>query len=113
VKIIVYIIATVWYPAQQARAYGKRALESLKKFPFDKNLSKVVVLGAVSATEEGMRLISIAEIKEGKTKEAVLLASKRILFMAEGIEGLKYKIETCLSAAEAITTIDMQLPDDL
>jgi len=109
----VYIIATLWYPPQQARAYAKRAFESIKKFPFDKNLSKIILLGAVSNTEEGLRLISIAEIKEGKTKEAVLLASKRILFTAEGIEGLKYKIETCMSAAEAITTVDMQLPDDL
>lgn len=110
---MVYIMSTSWIPPQQARAYGKVALEALKKYPMDRTISKSIILGAVTSHEEGIRSISIGEIKEGQTKKAILLTSQRALFVAEQIEGYKYKIETCLSAAEAMGVIGLQVPDDL
>jgi len=106
-------MSTSWIPPQQARTYGKKALEALKKYPIDKTLTKTIILGAVTGHEEGIRSISIAEVKEGQTKKAILLTTQRALFLAEEIDGYKYKIETCLSAAEAMGAISLQLPDDL
>jgi len=110
---MVLIMSTGWIPPQQARVYGKRALEAIKKYPPDKTLYKTLVLGATTTNEEGIRLVSIYEVKEGQTKKAMLLASQRALFVAEGIDGYKYKVETCLSAAEALGVIGEQLPEDL
>ena len=42
---MVYIMSTSWIPPQQAKAYGKRALEAIKKYPADKTIYKIVVLG--------------------------------------------------------------------
>ena len=110
---MVYIMSTGWVPPQQARAYGKRALEALKKYPLDKTLTKTIILGAVSTTEEGIRSVSIYEVAKGQTQKALVLSSARALFVAEGIDGYKYKIETCLSAAEAMGVIGLQMPEDL
>ena len=106
-------MSTSWIPPQQARKYGKRALEALKKYPPDKTLYKTLVLGATTINKEGIRSVSIYEVKEGQTKKAILLTTQRALFLAEEIDGYKYKIETCLSAAEALGVISLQLPDDL
>ena len=106
-------MSTGWIPPQQGRAYGKRALEAIKKYPPDKTLYNTLVLGATTANKEGIRSISIYDVKEGQTKKAMLLTSSRHLFVAEGIDGYKYKVETCMSAAEALSVIGEQLPDDL
>ena len=110
---MVYIMSTSWFPAQQARVFGKRVLEALKKYPVNSTLSKVVLLGGVSASEEGIRTIAISEVVKGQTEKALAYTTQRSLFIAEGVDGYKYKIEVLMSAVQAMATIDLKLPEDL
>ena len=108
---MVYIMLTVWVRPDKGKAFGKIVLEALKKFPADESISKLI-LQAVSADEEGIKAFSISEVVKGKISEAMKRSSTLALFYAEAIgEGFKYKVETLMSAMEAMSVIGLELPE--
>ena len=109
---MVYIMVTSWFPANKAKEVGKRVLEGLKKYPEDKTLAKRVLQGGVSASEDGIRTVSISEVVKGQVEKALIRASEIAVWYAEGIDGLKYKIETLMSAVEAMGSIGLKMPED-
>ena len=108
---MVYILSTIWFPAQQAKAYGNKIIEGRKKFPDDKTLMKRLLLGGVSVSEEGIKSISINEVVKGQIEKALARMSEVAIWYAEAIDGYKYKIEVLMSAAEAMGTIGLQMPE--
>jgi len=108
---MVYIMSTAWYPAQQARAFGNKVIEGRKKYPDDKTLMKRILLGGISASEEGIKVITINEVVKGQIEKALARISEAAIWYAEAIDGFKYKIEVLMSAAEAMGTIGLQMPE--
>ena len=109
---MVYIMTTAWFPAQQAKAFGKKVLEGLKKFPEDKTIAKDVFRGGVAASEEGIKVITLVEVVKGQIGKALARTNEAGIWYAEGIDGYKYKIETLMSAAEAMGAIGLKMPED-
>ena len=108
---MVYIMSTNWFPAQQAKAFGKKVIEGIKKYPEDKTLTKRVLLGGVSTTEEGIKVITINEVVKGQVEKALTRTSEIAIWYAEAIDGYKYKIEVLMSAAEAMGTLGLKMPE--
>lgn len=104
------IMTTTWIPYGKESKSGKKYLEVMKKYPTDKSSEKTILLIGASATEVGMRVISITEAKKGKFEEAMKLETKRMLEFSS-IEGISYKIETLLSGTEAMSMLGLTMPE--
>ena len=107
---MVYIISISTYPQHLADEVGKKYIEAMREIPTDRSLSKPVVSAAVQTGPEGFKVTSISSIKEGKLKEALDRANKRMLNFAK-IKGFRYSIEVAYDAAEAMQFIGMEAPD--
>ena len=104
-----YIVTSSLYPSDKAMEVGKKYLEVLKKYPPDQTLGSELVPAAVKTTEQGIKVMSIVEVKKGKLEEALNRAiNEMAMFLS--IVGFEYSIDVHLSAAEAMATIGMSLP---
>ena len=108
---MVYIMVTVWFPANKAKEVGKKVIEAASKYPPDRTLSKTVLQAGLRATKDGIKSYAISEVKEGKYKEAIARTNEEMLFYAE-IEGYKYEIQTLMSGVEAMPLIGLKMPEE-
>ncbi len=110
---MVYLMFTGWVPPEKGRAFGKAVLEGLKKYPGDESISKLI-LQAVTTDDYGIKAFSISEVKKGQMSKAMSNSSELAIFYAESIgPGFKYKIETLMSAVEAMKVIGLDLPQEV
>ncbi len=107
---LVYIITTSTYPSNKDIEVGRKYLEVIKKYPPDRTLSKQIVQAAVAATSDGISVIGIEEVKKGKYEEALFRVG-RVMRLYADIEGFKYKVETRLTMAEAMSIVDLKPPE--
>ena len=105
-----YIITTSLYPSHKGPEVAERYLEAIAKYPPDENLATEVVPAAVKAGHTGIRVIGIAEVKEGKLEEALTRASN-MMVMFQSIEGFEYSTEIHYKVEEALALIGMSLPE--
>jgi len=88
VKLMVYLLSTVWFPPVKGEEVGKKLLEVVKKYPDDKSIGKTVLAGALMRTKYGIKGISIYEVKEGKLEVALERVSDILAIYSE-IEGIE------------------------
>jgi hypothetical protein len=105
-----YLVVTSCYPSHIAVEVAQKYLEAMQAVPDDENLSSTVVPVAVTTTTDGIKPMSIAELKPGKLEEALELARKRMVMFHE-IEGFEYTIEVQSTVAEALADIGMSMPE--
>ena len=104
-----YIVTTSLYPTDKAMEAVKKYLETLEKYPPDKTLGTEVVPAAVKTTEQGVRAITIFEVKEGKLEKALTrVASEMVVF--QSVVGFEYSIDVYFTLPEAMATVGMSLP---
>ena len=106
---MVYVVVTSIYPTIIAEEAGKKYIEVMKKYPLDKSIEKAVIPIAVKQTLEGIYVISITTVKQGKIKEVMDIESKRMLEFGK-IKGYKYSIEIMYDAVEAMGLLGMEAP---
>ena len=107
---MVYLVLEMWYsPGMESKA-GKKYLEIMKKYPPDSSVGTMVVPFMVNSTPEGTHTFTITDVKEGKLAQAIKDASRNMIEFGGGIEGLKYKIRTYLTAPEGMSLIDLGMP---
>ena len=108
---MVIVMITTWFPHNKTSEAGKMFIESSKKFPQDKSLSKHLLNNAIATTKEGYKTVNASEIKEGKLKEYLARLHKQLTFIANGIEGYKYQIEVMSSIVEAMDVLGLKPPE--
>lgn len=108
---MVIVMTISYFPADKSAEAGKVYLEVDKQFPRDKTLSKLLVPVAVKVTPEGMKSISISEVKEGKIREFLERVYEQILLFSKKIEGYKANIEVFMSGVEALPLVGLKMPD--
>ena len=108
---MVYVMYTVWVPADKARLFGKKVIEGVGKFPADESISKLI-LQAAGSSDGMIKAFAISEVVDGIITEAISRATTLAIFYGEAIgEGFKYSVETVLSAMEAMSVIGMKMPE--
>jgi len=107
---MVVVMSTSYFPAAKSEEVGKKYLEVLKKYPPDRSISKLILRVAVRITPDGMKAFTISEVKEGKFNEFMKLAYEQILLYSE-IEGYRSEIEVCMSGAEALPLVGLEMPE--
>jgi hypothetical protein len=110
VKDMPYIVVHSRYPAHKTTEVAKRYQEMLEKFPPDETLSKAVVPSSVKATEQGIAVMGISLVKEGKLEEA-LSRTTQMMVMYHDIEGYEYSVEVQNTVWEALAFIGMGKSD--
>jgi hypothetical protein len=108
---MVLIVTQTWYPISQAENAGKAYLEAMKKFPSDRTLTKSILQSGVKIEKEGIHAIAISSVKEGKTKEAMDLITKRLLILAKGVENIKTSMDVYFDLTEAMPIIGLTAPE--
>ena len=73
-------------------------------------LAKEIIPNAVKATMEGIEVISVHDVKEGKLEEFLNLQQK-LMVAYHDIEGYKYNIEVRFKITEALEMIGMKMPE--
>jgi len=97
------------YPGHLADDIGKAYIDGMAKYPDDRSIAKPIIKACVNSKIPGITVIAIWQIKEGKTKEALDLASNRMLLFAKN-KGFKYSIDICYDAIEAMGLLGMEAP---
>ncbi len=110
VKFMVYLLSTVWFPPVKGEEVGKKFLEVAKRYPEDKSLGKTVLDGALMRTKDGIKGISIYEVKEGKL-DAALERVGDVLGAYSEIEGVNSRIDTMATLVESLDVIGLKPPE--
>jgi len=110
VKDMPYIVVHSRYPTHKTPEVAKRYQEMLEKFPPDETLSKAVVPSSVKATEQGIAVMGISLVKEGKLEEA-LSRTTQMMVLYHDIEGYEYSVEVQNTVGEALAFIGMSRSD--
>ena len=75
-----------------------------------KKIDRTIIPNAVKATTDGMSVISVFDVKEGKLEECLALQQKQLLAY-HVIPGYKYKMEVRFNIVEAIEMLGMKIPE--
>jgi len=105
------IVTQHWWPHGESAKVGKVYLEAMKKYPDDKTISKPILRSAIWNEMEGAFSITVSAIQPGKTKESMDLAMKRLLMLAESIEGFKYEIHIAYDLVEGMPLVGLAAPE--
>ena len=104
-----YLITTSLYPTDRATQVAEKYMEMLAKYPPDENLGNELVPAAVKTTHDGVKVVGILEVKEGKLEEALnRTVNEMVVFL--DVVGFEYSIDVYLKVEEALATIGMSMP---
>ena len=104
-----YLITTSTYPSHKATEVAERYFEALQKYPIDENLVKEIVPAAVKSTHQGVNVMGVMEVKEGKL-DGALARLANFMAMFQTIPGFEYTIDTNFKVEEALGILGMDLP---
>ena len=97
---MVYIVVKSWFPSHKGEEVEKRYIEVLQKYPPETSLAEQVVPVAERATKDGLEIMSISLVKEGKFDQALArIGSASAMF--GNIEGYEYSIKVWVTLQEA------------
>jgi hypothetical protein len=111
VIIITILFSRLWFPADQSNKIAKRYIDWLKDNPPDKTIETNVRIGFLTNDDGNILAVSMADVVKGKEKEALFNATKQNVFLAAGVENLKYKIEIILDFQEGYKILNMTAPE--
>ena len=99
------------FPPEQAEAISKIYVSNIKEErAVLRPLCKEIIPNAVKATTEGMSVIGVWDVKEGKLEDALVEHQKQLL-RYHVIPGYRYKIEVRFNVVEAIEMLGMKMPE--
>jgi hypothetical protein len=104
-----YIMSFVKYPSHLGPKLAKKYIEYIQKFPPDSSLGDLIIPSAVKITDEGIKVLSVSRVKEGKFEEAYKLAIDQRAFFLD-VEGYEGSIEVWATIQEALAAVGMKLP---
>ncbi len=109
--IITLIFTRAYYPPNQGNKVGKKFIEWLKDNPPEPSIDKSLCIGVTSTEAGDIMVIGIGQVGNGKEKEAMERAARQNMFLANEIEGFKYKTELIMDYTEAYKIINMTAPE--
>ena len=101
-----YVMTRCWYPNHIADEVARKYLEVMQKYPPDESIAKPVIPAAVTATKEGIEVLSVDEAEKQKIGDAL---ERSVVFMTEfrNISGFNYEIKTWSMVEEALARIGL------
>ena len=102
-----YVMTHCWYPTHIGDEVAKKYLEVMQKYPPDESIAKPVIPAAVTATKEGIEVLSVDEAEKSKIGDAL---ERSVVFMTEfrSIPSFNYEIKTWSMVEEALARIGLR-----
>ncbi len=107
---MVFVITEWCLPPNKADEAGKIGLEALKKYPYDKSISKMVAQMIFTEKDGLVHVNVVAKCKQEKMKEAMDIAFNRCIMAANMVESLRYQVYFAYELPEAMPLIGLQAP---
>jgi hypothetical protein len=104
-----YVVTKIVYPNEKATEVAEKYFEALRKYPPDENVGVELVPAAVKSSHEGINVLNVAEVKQGKLEDA-LKRTTNMMVMFQSIPGFRYSAQVYQKVEEALATIGMSLP---
>jgi hypothetical protein len=104
-------MSTSYFPAGKSEEAGKKFIEVTKKFPPDRSIAKPILRVGVRVTTNGMKVITLYEVKDGKIDEFMNRSYQQILMFSE-IEGYRAEHEVFMSGTEALPLVGLKMPEE-
>ena len=106
-----YVFTYSYIPVHKVNKSAEIYLKEMKEArSATRALAKEIIPNAAKATMEGLEVISVHDIKEGKLEE-FLKTQQKLMVAYHDIEGFKYKIEVRFKVTEALEMIGMKMPE--
>jgi len=106
-----YVFTTSLFPPDKSQQLAEINVEGLKEFrAVARGLAKEIISNAVKATTNGIEVIGVWDIKEGKLEEFLLHQQKEMTRYHE-VEGFSYSIDVRFKIVEALEMLGMKYPD--
>jgi hypothetical protein len=101
-----YMVTKTWYPLTSAKEVGEKFLEAETKFPPDETLSTRVVTAAISNNPNGLEILGVSEVREGKLEESLTRTYNYFREFWE-IDGFNYKVEVMANLEEGLAVLGL------
>ncbi len=108
---MVLMFNQVMFPPNQSSKVAQKFIEWVQKNPPDPTIEKNICIGVRNTEDGNILVIGIGDVPKGKVEEALKTGTEQNLFMASGIEGLKYKLDVMLNYTEAYKILGMTAPE--
>ena len=105
-----YLVVFTRWPSDKVPEVVKKSIEVTRKFPEDTSLGEAIVPNAIKGSMEGMRTLSVTEVKKGKLEDAIDRAVA-MLVMYQSVEGFEYSLEIWRTVEEAYAAIGQKPPE--
>jgi hypothetical protein len=95
------------------RAFVTKAIDAIQKnlFPDDETIQETLVQSAGKITEDGVKLLSVTQVKEGKLEEALAVVYKEMSYYSD-IEGFESSVEVWATSQEGLQALGMEAPQE-
>ena len=106
-----YVFITSIFPPHTTEQLSKIYVGLLKDLRSKlRATGKEIIPNAVKATTEGIEVIGVWDIKEGKLEEFLLIEAQAMTNYHE-IEGFRYQTDVRFKATEALEMIGIKMPE--
>jgi hypothetical protein len=106
-----YVFITSLFPPHTAEDIAKLYVKLLPEERARlKPLGKEIIPNAIKSKVNGIEVIGVWDIKQGKLEEFLFIQQESLAKYHE-IEGYKYQIDVRFKAAEALTMIGLKMPE--
>ena len=103
-------IVKAWYPTDINIEVVEKYLEVVKEFPFDRSLGKETIPVTSNTNRNGIEVISVMEVKQGKLEEAWTWVGNRMTPFQE-IKGFEYDMRLWNTLVEGLEGSGYALPE--
>ena len=107
---MVIVVSTTTFPYSKGKDIAELYAEVSKKLPVQKDMEKPILRMAARVTKDGLKTISITEVKKEKYDEFMKHLSE-VQMEYFKIEGIKFEVEHYLSGVDAMALVGMQMPE--
>lgn len=105
-----YVFVTSRFPPHTAERLAKIYVETLKELRSQlRDAGKEIIPNAVKATNKGIEVIGVWDIKEGKLEEFLAIEQK-FLTNYHDVEGYRYQMDVRFKITEALDMIGIKMP---
>ena len=106
-----YVFTTSLFPPDKSQQLAEINIQGLKEFRAGaRGLGKEVISNAVKATTNGIEVIGVWDVKEGKLEDFLLHQQKEMTRYHE-VEGFSYSIDVRFKIVEALEMLGMKYPE--
>jgi hypothetical protein len=106
-----YVFVTSLFPPHTTDQLAKIYVDTLKDVRSKlRATGKEIIANAIKATTQGIEVIGVWDIKEGKLEEFLTIEGE-VMTNYHKIKGFRYSMDVRFKSAEALALIGMKMPE--